>query len=125
VPGLRRGDDLQVEAQAEFYCWKKKGGCGATFPLDDDRIASQETGRVENENLPDTYNTVLKMACKRALVAAVLNGTAASDIFTQDLDDRDESLSEPAAEASPATGATAGSESDPRIRSSPGSGAPL
>lgn len=97
----------------EFYCWKKKGGCGATFPLDNDRIASQKTGRVDNENLPDTYNTVLKMACKRALVAAVLNGTAASDIFTQDLDDRDESLSGPAAEASPATGATAGSESDP------------
>src|SRR5207244_3788998 len=75
----------------EFYCWKKKGGCGATFGLDDGRITGQETGRVENENLPDTYNTVLKMACKRALVAAVLNGTAASDIFTQDLDDSDES----------------------------------
>ncbi len=27
------------------------------------------------------------MACKRALVAAVLNATAASDIFTQDLED--------------------------------------
>lgn len=32
-------------------------------------------------------NTLLKMACKRALVAAVLNGTAASDIFTQDVED--------------------------------------
>jgi len=27
------------------------------------------------------------MACKRALLAAVLNGTAASDIFTQDPED--------------------------------------
>lgn len=43
--------------------------------------------RVENTNPRDLANTLLKMACKRALVAAVLNGTAASDIFTQDLED--------------------------------------
>lgn len=35
----------------------------------------------------DIQNTIYKMACKRALVAAVLNATAASDIFTQDLED--------------------------------------
>lgn len=35
----------------------------------------------------DIQNTLYKMACKRALVAAVLNATAASDIFTQDLED--------------------------------------
>lgn len=40
-----------------------------------------------NPNLPDVYNTILKMAQKRAKVAAVLNGTAASDVFTQDLED--------------------------------------
>ena len=33
------------------------------------------------------HNTVLKMADKRALVAAVLNGTGASDVFTQDVED--------------------------------------
>gem|GEM_PF-6005707 len=38
-------------------------------------------------NLEDVRNTVEKMAAKRALVAAVLNGTAASDIFTQDIED--------------------------------------
>jgi len=43
--------------------------------------------RVENDNPRDLANTILKMACKRALVAAVLNGTATSDIFTQDLED--------------------------------------
>jgi hypothetical protein len=32
-------------------------------------------------------NTVLKMACKRAKIAMTLNVTAASDIFTQDLED--------------------------------------
>ena len=48
---------------------------------------SQVAGRVENSDLADTYNTVLKMAKKRALVDATLTATAASDIFTQDLED--------------------------------------
>lgn len=37
----------------------------------------------------DADNTVLKMAKKRALIDAVLTVTAASDIFTQDLEDPD------------------------------------
>jgi hypothetical protein len=43
--------------------------------------------KVENDNPWDLDNTIIKMACKRALVAATLNATAASDIFTQDLED--------------------------------------
>ena len=43
--------------------------------------------QVENENPWDLDNTLIKMACKRALVAATLNATAASDIFTQDIED--------------------------------------
>lgn len=43
--------------------------------------------KVENDNPADQYNTVLKMAKKRALVDAMLTCTAASDIFTQDLED--------------------------------------
>lgn len=35
----------------------------------------------------DIDNTVLKMACKRALVAMTLNVLAASDIFAQDIED--------------------------------------
>ncbi len=46
--------------------------------------------RMQNDNPWELDNTILKMACKRALVAAVLNATAASDIFTQDLEDMDE-----------------------------------
>ena len=42
---------------------------------------------VDNQELPDCYNTVLKMADKRALVAAALVATAASSIFTQDMGD--------------------------------------
>ena len=43
--------------------------------------------QVEHDNPWDYDNTLLKMAEKRALVAAILNATAASDIFTQDLED--------------------------------------
>ena len=43
--------------------------------------------KVENENPADYYNTCLKMAKKRAMVDAVLTVTAASDIFTQDLEE--------------------------------------
>jgi hypothetical protein len=49
-----------------------------------------ETGeKQENPDIADTYNTVLKMAKKRAHVDAVLTATAASDIFTQDVEDLD------------------------------------
>lgn len=46
-----------------------------------------EEGRKENEDIADTYNTVLKMAKKRAHVDATITACAASDIFTQDLDE--------------------------------------
>jgi len=42
----------------------------------------------------DLANTVLKMANKRAKMAMVLNVTAASDCFTQDIEDLDETLRE-------------------------------
>lgn len=35
----------------------------------------------------DIENTLLKMACKRAMIAMVLNALAVSDIFTQDTED--------------------------------------
>ena len=40
----------------------------------------------ENPNIADQYNTVMKMAVKRALVASTLM-LGASDIFTQDMED--------------------------------------
>lgn len=53
---------------------------------------------------PELFNTILKMAGKRALVAAVLNATAASDAFTQDLEDRPSEA--PTAPPEPASAAT-------------------
>jgi hypothetical protein len=46
--------------------------------------------RVEHDNPADYLNTILKMAKKRAHVDAVLTATAASDIFTQDIEDMTE-----------------------------------
>lgn len=43
--------------------------------------------KVEHDNPADYYNTCQKMAEKRSKVCAVLNVTAASDIFTQDIED--------------------------------------
>jgi len=48
------------------------------------------THKVEHDNPADYYNTVLKMAKKRAHVDAILTATAASDIFTQDVEDMPE-----------------------------------
>jgi hypothetical protein len=70
-----------------WYCFGKIGGCGANFDVGDESIASQPEGRIPNPDLADLYNTVLKMANKRAHVAAVLLCTGASDIFTQDLEE--------------------------------------
>lgn len=43
--------------------------------------------RVENPDVADVWNTCLKMAKKRAFVDAVKSTTAASDVFTQDIED--------------------------------------
>jgi hypothetical protein len=70
-----------------FVCFKRIGGCGTKFQATDQRILNQEIGKVANPDVLDLENTILKMADKRALVAAVLVGTGCSDLFTQDLDD--------------------------------------
>ena len=85
------GAEAIIKGKTEYgggwLCFGRKGGCGAKFSDGDAAIEGQKMGRVPNEDVADQYNTVLKMANKRSLVAAVLNVTAASDIFDQDLDD--------------------------------------
>jgi len=70
-----------------WLCFKKKGGCGATFKDDDPAIINQEVGKVENEDIFSLVNTILKMAEKRALVDAALHAGRLSNIFTQDIED--------------------------------------
>jgi hypothetical protein len=71
----------------KWYCNPKKGGCGAKINFNDPRIENQQHGKIENPDIADTYNTVLKMAKKRAYVDATITAAAASDMFTQDMED--------------------------------------
>jgi ribosomal protein S14 len=101
----KSGSLLKSKTEPEWFCWRKKDGCGATFALDEPEITSQNPDRIPNPDLPDTWNTVRKMAAKRALVAAVLIVTCASDLYTQDVEEQgrpdveDESPREPAPKA--------------------------
>lgn len=70
-----------------WVCFKKQGGCGATWPDNDARIMEQKVGLVENEDVYSLVNTILKIAKKRALVDAALSAGRLSDMFTQDLED--------------------------------------
>ena len=85
------GKETIIKGRPEYgggwLCYSKKGGCGEKFLEDDPVIKEQMTGRKENPDLADQYNVTLKMAFKRAYVAATLTATAASDLFHQDLEE--------------------------------------
>ena len=85
------GKDAIIKGKAEYgggwVCYKKKDGCGTKYDDGDAAIEGQKVGKVAVDNPVDSFNTVLKMAKKRALVDAVLTATAASDLFVQDLED--------------------------------------
>lgn len=85
------GKPAIIKGKAEYgggwVCFKKKDGCGAKFQDNDTSITGQSGEREENPNIADTFNTVLKIAKKRAHVDSILTVTAASDIFTQDVED--------------------------------------
>ena len=82
LPAIIKG---KAEYGGGWVCFKKKGGCGGKWPDGSDVIESQTVGEVENPDLPDLWNTVVKMAEKRARVDAVLAVTGASALFTQDI----------------------------------------
>lgn len=85
------GKDTIIKGKAEYgggwLCFAKKGGCGGKWPEGSKEIEGQESGRVENPDIADTYNTVLKIAKKRAQVDCTLTSVGASDLLTQDLED--------------------------------------
>lgn len=80
-----------------WWCAKFKGGCNAGFKKDDPAITGQETGKKPNPDIFDQVNTLVKMAQKRAHVAATINATSASEFFTQDMEDA-QRYAEPASE---------------------------
>jgi hypothetical protein len=85
------GKNTIIKGKAEFgggwLCFAKKGGCGAKFPDNAPAILDQNTGQIKNPDIADLANTILKMADKRALVAATLIATGLSEYFTQDVED--------------------------------------
>jgi hypothetical protein len=68
----------------------------------------------------DIENTVLKMAVKRAVVAAAIQATAASDIFGQDLEDLSEELREHLAESESESGEASEPIKEPQRKSENG-----
>jgi hypothetical protein len=90
-----------IRGKAEYgggwLCFKKKDGCGAKFAETDQKIVSQSVGRVENPDIIDQANTVLKMAKKRAKVDAVIAVTRSSGLFTQDVEADDHEDPQPQA----------------------------
>ncbi len=93
------GENTRVKVPKDYWDLRRTGktkeameligGKGYTTKKDDDGIwyIYEKIDKTENPDIADTYNTVLKMGKKRALVDATLSATAASDIFTQDVEE--------------------------------------
>jgi hypothetical protein len=101
------GQPAIIKGKAEYgggwVCFKKKGGCGSKWPDGAAEIEGQEVGQVDNPDPFDLDVTLAKMAEKRAHVDATLRATAASGLFTQDMEDRPPELP-PDPPADPETG---------------------
>lgn len=109
--GIVLGEGLgECSSNEEKYKWKKAGD-REFEATDGDRKRVKymrgQNGEYEAKQVrvepADIANTVLKMACKRAQVAMILNTTAASDCFTQDLEDLPEGMAEDIAAERPAS----------------------
>lgn len=74
---------------------KELADAGQAAPPDADVWITKDSGqwqvavkqKIENPDIANEYNTVLKIAKKRALNDAILTATGASEYFTQDLED--------------------------------------
>lgn len=80
-----------IKGKAEYgggwICFAKKGGCGAKFTAGDQSIEGQSTGRIENPDIFDQVNAIMKRAKKRALGDAIKGAANVSEFFTVDLED--------------------------------------
>ena len=99
--GVPLGSGLgECSTDEEKYRWRK-AVCKEEFEQTSETHRRLKFGRKQGGHYTvqqirtepaDLANTVLKMACKRAKIAMVLNVTAASDMFSQDLEDLDAEL---------------------------------
>ena len=80
-----------IKGKAEYgggwLCFARKGGCGAKFSAGDQSIEGQSTGRIENPDIFDQVNAIMKRAKKRALGDAIKGAANVSEFFTVDLED--------------------------------------
>jgi hypothetical protein len=85
------GQSTIIRGKAEYgggwLCFARRGGCGSKWRDGDKAIEGQPTEKIENPDPADQYNTVLKMAKKRAQVDCTLTACGASDMLSQDLED--------------------------------------
>lgn len=79
-PAIRKDN----KGEGGWYCWAKIGGCGANFAVHDQAIEGQQVGRIDNPDIADVENTVLKVAIKRATVAAARKLPLVSELFSGD-----------------------------------------
>jgi hypothetical protein len=84
-----------------WYCFAKKGGCGATFGENDPAITGQQQGQMENPDPFDGENTLKKMSAKRSYIDATLRATATSGLFTQDVEDMEPETPKPNGQSAP------------------------
>ncbi|MGX5662202.1 hypothetical protein [Diaphorobacter nitroreducens] len=101
ITGATLGSGLgECSTDEEKYRWRK-AVCQEEFDATPETHRRLKFGRKQGGHYTvqqirtepaDLANTVLKMACKRAKIAMVLNVTAASDMFSQDLEDLDAEL---------------------------------
>ncbi len=73
----------------KYYCDKRKDGCGKKFKADSEaaKILDTQPSMGENPDPHDLDNTILKMSCKRAYIAATVNTHACSGQFSQEFTD--------------------------------------
>lgn len=81
------GDPIPEDYKARKSAYRKQGYGAKKTDAGWEWVRYTDSAKIENPDIADTYNTVLKVASKRAFVHAVLNTTAASDMFTQDIED--------------------------------------
>ena len=93
----------ECSSDEEKYKWRK-AVCDAEFDETAEDRKREKWCKGQNRstyqvkqvrtNIADIANTILKMAKKRALIDAVLTSTAASDIFSQDIEDLPKEMQE-------------------------------
>lgn len=101
ITGTELGEGLgECSSGEEKYKWRK-AICTEEFDQTPEAFRRLKFSNYNNQvkkvtqvrtEAADLSNTILKMACKRAMIAMTLNVTAASDIFTQDIEDLPEEL---------------------------------